>query len=113
MNPEGVSRWVIVRDLMIFQLKLAMDGLKDIILAPASLAAAALAIFFGGERRGKIFYMVLRFGEKFDLWLNLFGATQRTDIDGLFGGSKAGSETFLGEIEQRVRGGDLPRSRRR
>ena len=40
MQTEGVSRWVIVRDLGIFQLKLALDGLKDIILMPVSIAAA-------------------------------------------------------------------------
>ncbi len=112
MQTEGVSRWVIVRDLGIFQLKLALDGLKDIILMPVSIAAAAMAIFFGGEERGRLFYMILRGGEKFDLWLNLFGATQRSDIDGLFGGSKAGSDSLLGQLEQQIRGGDVPRRHR-
>jgi hypothetical protein len=33
--------------------------------------------------------------------------------DGLFGGSKAGSDSFVGQIEQAVRGGDEPRRVRR
>jgi hypothetical protein len=33
--------------------------------------------------------------------------------DGLFGGSKAGSKTMVGKLEQLVRGGDEPRRMRR
>ena len=112
MPGDRVSRWVIIRDLAIFQIKLFLDGLKDIVLAPASLIAAALGILFGGKRRGRLFYLVLRIGERFDLWLNLFGASERADVDGLFGGSKAGTDSYLGQLEQSVRGGDEPRRRR-
>jgi hypothetical protein len=109
----GASRWVILRDLGLFQLKLFLDGLIDLTLAPLSIAAALVEILFGGEQRGRLFYAILRFGEKADLWLNLYGASRRADADGLFGGSKAGSETLLGEIEQRIRGGDEPKKSRR
>ncbi len=109
---EGVSRWVIVRDLALFQLKLFLDGLVDLTLSPLSLAAAIVEVFFGGERRGRLFYSILRLGERADLWLNLYGASRRADSDGLFGGSRAGSETLLGELELRLRGGDEPRRRR-
>jgi hypothetical protein len=100
---------VIVRDLLLFQLKLFLDGIIDVTLFPLSIGAALVEVLFGGERRGKFFYAVLRLGEKADLWLNLYGASRRADADGLFGGSKAGSDTLLGEIEQRLRGGDEPR----
>lgn len=114
MASEGpVSRWVILRDLALFQLKLFLDGLIDVTLAPLSVGAAIIEVFFGGEKRGRLFYAILRFGEKADLWLNLYGASRRADADGLFGGSKAGSDTLLGEIEQRIRGGDEPRRIRR
>lgn len=109
----GTPRRVILRDLLLFQLKLFLDGLIDITLAPLSVAVAAVEIFFGGERRGRLFYSILRFGEKADLWLNLYSASRRADADGLFGGSKAGSDTLLGEIEQRIRGGDEPRELRK
>jgi len=113
MEEGTVSRWVIVRDLGLFQLKLFLDGAIDLTLAPLSIAAAIVEILFGGERRGRMFYAILRFGEKADLWLNLYGASRRADADGLFGGSKAGSPTLLGEIEQRIRGGDEPRGKPR
>jgi hypothetical protein len=95
------SKWVIVRDLAIFQVKLAMDGLKDIAFMPLSILAAALDLFFPGRRPGHRFYAVLRTGEKFDSWLNLFGAARDADAsrDGLFGASRAGSPTMLGRLE--------------
>jgi hypothetical protein len=107
----GVSRGVIIRDLIIFQVKLFLDGFVDVILAPVAIAAAVVEVVFGGERRGRFFYAILRLGEKADLWLNLYGATREADADGLFGGSKAGSKTLLGELEMQLRGGDEPRHR--
>lgn len=109
----GVSRWVILRDLLLFQLKLFLDGLIDVTLSPLAIAVAAVEIFFGGERRGRLFYSILRFGERADLWLNLYGASRRADADGLLGGSEAGSDSLLGELELRLRGGDEPRRWRR
>jgi hypothetical protein len=104
---------VIFRDLLLFQLKLVLDGLIDVTLAPLSIAAAGIDIFFGGERRGRLFYAILRLGERADRWLNLYEASSRADYDGLFGGSEAGTDSYLGELEQRLRGGDEPRRLRR
>lgn len=101
---------VVLRDLMIFQVKLALDGLKDIAFMPLSGAAAALDIVFPGPRVGHRFYAVLAIGEKFDRWLNLFGAADTADAatDGLFGASRAGSPTMLGRLESIVLGHDEP-----
>jgi len=73
-----------------------------------------LDLFFGGRRR-RLFYKVIRLGERIDLWLNLHGALSKAEEtgDGLFGGSRAGSKTMLGQLEQAVRGGDEPRSQKR
>jgi hypothetical protein len=100
------SKVVVLRDLAIFQLKLMLDGIKDFTLAPVSFVAAALDIVFPGERVGHRFYAVMRLGERFDSWLNLFGAASRADAssDGLFGASRAGSNTLLGRIEELVLG---------
>lgn len=111
-DGKSVSRWVIVRDLAIFQLKLFLDGFIDLVLAPVSVAAAAVEIIFGRKKRGRLFYAVMRLGERADLWLNLYGASHTADADGLFGGSEAGSKTLLGELEMKLRGGDEPRRRR-
>jgi hypothetical protein len=45
MSTANRSRWVILRDLLIFQIKLLLDGAKDIVLSPVSLGAAAIDLF--------------------------------------------------------------------
>ena len=108
------KRSVMIRDLIIFLVKLAIDGLKDLALMNLALGAAVLDVISGGGKRPRLFYSVLRLSERFDLWLNLNGAMEKMESgeagdDGLFGASTAGSDNLLGKIEQLVRGGDTPR----
>jgi hypothetical protein len=114
MTRLSRSRWVILRDLAIFQARLAMDGLKDLVFMPISIAAAALDVVFPGKRPGHRFYFVLRIGERFDSWLSLFGAAEKADAldDGLFGVSRAGSRTLLGRLEEFVIGHAEPEPER-
>jgi hypothetical protein len=100
------AKLVVLRDLGIFQLKLMLDGIKDVTLSPVAIVAAAADIVFPGTRVGHRFYAVMRLGEKFDRWLNLFGAASQAEAtrDGLFGASRAGSNTMLGRLEAMVLG---------
>jgi hypothetical protein len=106
MTTTGRTRWVILRDLLIFQVKLVLDGGKDIVLAPVSIVAVALDLLSPGGRPGHRFYAVMRLGERFDRWLSLFSAADKADAyqDGLFGASRAGSSSLLGRLEQIVIG---------
>jgi hypothetical protein len=108
------TRSVTIRDFVIFQLKLVLDGFKDGAVFFVSIGAIVLDVLSGKGKRPRLFYSVLRMSERFDLWINLHGAVEHLDEsdDGLFGASKAGSDTLLGQIEQVVRGGDEPRRRR-
>jgi len=107
-QPASISRdrTVIIRDLVIFQLKLFLDGVKDIILSPLSVFAAALDLLSPTEKRGKRLYAVLHLGERFDRWLNLFNVTERAaeHEEGLFGASRAGADSLLGKLEELVLG---------
>lgn len=109
------ARRVVLRDLIIFQAKLFMDGLKDVVLVPVSVVAAGLDLVFPGPQPGRLFYRVLRVGERYDRWLSLFSAAERADStkDGLFGASRAGSDTMLGGLEAMILGHDEPRSGQR
>jgi hypothetical protein len=112
MTPaQAPGRGVLVRDLLIFQGKLALDGIKGVFLFQASLGAAAIDFILGRRKRGSLFYRVLDMSERFDLWLNLYGASRRAgeNPDGLFGASHAGDPGLLGRLEQMVRDGDVPR----
>lgn len=90
--PAAPSRRVLLRDLFLFQIKLWLDGLKDVVLSPLSFAAAAFGVVF---RRPALFYKVMRTGEEFDAWLNLYGATRGAEHrkEGLFGGRAPGAAT--------------------
>ncbi|MDZ7780987.1 MAG: hypothetical protein U5R14_13790 [Gemmatimonadota bacterium] len=110
------SRGVTFRDFAIFQLKLAVDGMKDVIVFNVSIIAMLVDLVAGRGKRPRLFYSVLRISERFDAWLNLHGVAERMEADGgedgLFGSSKAGSDTLVGRLEQWARGGDEPRRAR-
>ena len=105
---------VSIRDFGIFQLKLAIDGLKDAAVFAMSFVAFTVDLVFKRHGQRRFFYKMMRVSERLDLWLNLHGATEGADEnpDGLFGTSAAGSDTLLGQVEQMVRGGDEQRHRK-
>lgn len=110
------SRGVTLRDFVIFQLKLVLDGMKDFFAIWLSIGAIVLDLISGRGDRPRLFYSVVRASERFDRWINLHGVLEEMDaegtVDGLFGASRAGDDTFVGRIEELVRGGDEPVRRR-
>lgn len=101
---NAARKGTLVRDLLIFQVKLVLDGLKDVALIQISLLAAVFDLLFGRPGRPLLFYSVLRLSERLDLWMNLYSASRHagTDDEGLFGASRAGDGTMLGKIEELV-----------
>lgn len=104
------NRSVLVRDFLIFVLKLTVDGLKDVVLLPVASVAFVADLLIGSSRNPRLFYRAVRVAERFDRWLNLTGALDELERgeteDGLFGASTAGSDTLLGKVEELVRGRD-------
>jgi len=77
LQPEIVpSRWTLIRDVAVFQLKLVLDGLRDALLLPISLFVAFLDLLGLGPRAGRQFYELLEWGRRTEYWINLFGATE-------------------------------------
>ncbi|MGB7904453.1 MAG: hypothetical protein WCF43_07160 [Steroidobacteraceae bacterium] len=68
------TRWRLVRDVAVFQVKLGMEAFLDLTLIPVSLAAAALDLLLGNWRRPRWFHAVLRFGERCERRIDLWGA---------------------------------------
>ena len=100
----GTPGKVLVRDLIIFQIKTVLDGLKDAVVIPASIVAVVLDLVAGGSKRGRLFYSLLAACESFDRWLNLNGAAHAAmhGREGLFGGSEPGDGTMVGDLEGMV-----------
>lgn len=67
---------VVLRDTGIFLLKLWIDGLKDVALTFVALGATTIDVAFGPRKDGYLFYRVMNWGERFDLWLSLYGASE-------------------------------------
>lgn len=77
------TRWRLLRDVVVFQIKLAMEAVLDLTLIPASLAAAALDLLLGNWRQPRWFHAVLRFGERCEHRINLWGVpTPAVDAPG-------------------------------
>lgn len=72
-------RWHLIRDLAVFQLKLGLDALRDLVLSPVSLIAALVDLVFGGGQGARNFYAVLAAGRRTEAWINLFGELDRAE----------------------------------
>ena len=70
-----MKRFPVFRDVVVFQLKLLVDGLRDVLISPVSIMAALVDLLVPGDDGGKRFYSVVRFGRRTEEWINLFGAT--------------------------------------
>jgi hypothetical protein len=73
-TTRAPDRWTLIRDVAVFQLKLLVDGFRDLLLVPVSLVAGLLSLLKGGSRPGSQFYELLRIGRRSEHWINLFGA---------------------------------------
>ena len=74
-----VDRWTLIRDLLVFQLKLVLDGTRDVLLSPISLIAGLADLVVGGDRASRYFYDVLHLGRRSERWIDLFGAAARVE----------------------------------
>jgi len=67
--------WTLARDIAVLQLKLIADGLRDLILVPASLIAGILSLMkMRNGKPGTQFYTLIGVGKQSERWINLFGA---------------------------------------
>jgi len=73
---EPAGHWRLMGDLLALQFKLAVDGIRDLLLSPVSIGAAIYGVFASPENPGKYFNEVLKLGHRSDRWINLFGASQ-------------------------------------
>jgi len=74
LQNKSDDRWNFVRDVMVFQLKLLLDNVRDLVLMPVSLVAALVDLVFRGEREGERFYRVLRWGSHSEDVIDVYSA---------------------------------------
>lgn len=95
------DRWTLIRDALVIQFKLVVDGLRDVVLVPASLVAAVISLLRSeGGRPGPQFYELLAFGKRTERWIDLFGAHRR--VAAASGTVKEKEEAGIDELVSRV-----------
>jgi hypothetical protein len=70
------ERWKFLRDVLVFQLKMLLDNVRDFALMPISLVAALIDLVVRGEREGALFYKVLRWGSHSEAVIDVYSAIE-------------------------------------
>jgi hypothetical protein len=78
-SPAADERWTFIRDVVVFQIKLFLDNLRDLVLMPVALVAAIIDLFVRGEREGALFYKVLRWGAHSEEVIDVYSAIEHHD----------------------------------
>ena len=78
MQEPEIARWTLIRDMLVFQVKLAMDAIRDLFLSPVSIICGLIDIFKGHSPSQSYFQKLMTFGQHTDFWLNLFGNHQNS-----------------------------------
>ena len=79
---EPLSRSVLLRDVAVFQFKLIVDGLRDLVLVPVSLIAGVISFLSARDGvPGSQFYHLLEAGKQSEHWIDLFGAMRNAPLD--------------------------------
>lgn len=94
-----ISRFPVLRDVIVFQFKLFVDGLRDLLISPVSLLAALVDLLVPGDDGGRRFYAVVRYGRRTEEWINLFGAAGPTEP----AAETKGMDVILQDLEEMVR----------
>lgn len=89
-SPSDGRRWRLLGDVALFQGKLLLDGLRDLLLSPVSIALALFGLLTSKDDPGRHFYRLMEWGRWTDGAINLFGAGAKTrsgtgeeNVDGL------------------------------
>ncbi|MFL6515296.1 MAG: hypothetical protein ACJ8M1_09770 [Chthoniobacterales bacterium] len=80
-SPESQSRphdrWAFFRDVLVFQMKLLLDNVRDFALVPVSLVAAFIDLVVRGKREGTCFYKVLEWGAHSERVIDVYSALEK------------------------------------
>ena len=76
------DRWTLIRDIAVLQVKLIVDGFRDLLLVPASLVAGTWSLVSGDkDRPGPQFYQLISLGKQSEVWIDLFKAYENAPVD--------------------------------
>ncbi len=78
-DTAGNETWTLLRDIAVLQVKLVVDGFRDLLLVPASIVAGIISLASTSDGKpGPQFYRLLSVGKQSERWINLFGALENS-----------------------------------
>ncbi|HNP36952.1 MAG TPA: hypothetical protein PKK10_13955 [Woeseiaceae bacterium] len=112
-QDSRTERWWLVRDTAVLQVKLMVDGVRDLVLVPSSIIAAFISLLTGRNGRpGPQFERLMDWGKRSERWIDLFGthgnataanADEGNDADGNIDSLVRRMESFV--VDEYQRGG--------
>ena len=94
--PKNLSRPELLWVLIVFQFKLVLDGLRDVLLSPVSIVTTILGVLEGGKDPGRYLRQTIDLGRRSERWINLFGRYEENTADELM---KPLEQRFYDEID--------------
>ncbi len=93
------SRWLFIRDVVVFQLKLVLDGLRDALMIPISIAAAVVDLVISADEHSGLFYRIVALGRSSEDYIDLFEAADRVEPRAAMPGGESGVDELFRKVE--------------
>jgi hypothetical protein len=71
-NADPHARWKFMRDVLVFESKLALNNLHNFFQIPVTLAVALFDLVFKGKEEGERFYKLLELGRTIDDSIDIY-----------------------------------------
>jgi hypothetical protein len=66
------ARSEVIRDTLVIQLKLILDGIRDLMLMPLVVIATLSGLLMHSQKPGRYLYRLLSYGKASEKWIGLF-----------------------------------------
>ncbi|HXC54584.1 MAG TPA: hypothetical protein VNU97_04770 [Rhizomicrobium sp.] len=71
-NADPHARWKFIRDVAVFEMKLALNNLHNFFQIPLTLAVALFDVVVGGKEQGERFYKLVEMGRTIDDAIDIY-----------------------------------------
>ncbi len=77
------ARSEVIRDTLVIQLKLIVDGLRDLMLMPLVVFATISGLIMHSKQPGRYLYRLLSYGKATENWIGLFDEAKKDVLEPL------------------------------
>lgn len=81
IKSKDHSRSEVIRDTFVLQLKLIVDGFRDLMLMPLIFIATLVGLILHKEKPGRYLYRLLNYGKATEKWIGLFEEAEKDESD--------------------------------